>query len=744
MTEKTNPQSPDDIQSQSQASEVADSTSLNAVDSTSADVAQAEASIEEEASDSTAQDAEITTAQGDEGAAEGDAKATQTADKGSAAASAPKEKKAAKRKKKKTADAVTDPAKVPFMTWFEGKTRNHSFSVGEIVAGKITQVDDETLMVDLFGKALAVVDRLQPQDLPASDDADAQAQAAEAESDESPQEAQSDSDTQAAVDVAAVEPSASDESAASAESTQTEADKSALLSESSAAAAAPIKEETKDEASASGQEGQDARADAHHDDAQAQDAAADDASGDAAKAQAQAPAMTLEEAKAVLAEGEQGNLLRDVACLPNTIFRGRVGAIAESGHVTVFNRLVDRKRVRRALDVVRQEESNHVHGIIFGFNRGGFDVVVAGVRAFCPASAFSLKPIANPEEFIGQRLEFTLSPIRSGKYGIVVGRRSMLEREARRVAKERLQVLKPGDVIPGKVSEVREYGLFVNIGGVDGMVHQSELAWKRGVRPGDIAKPGDSLEVKVLEVHPPSRKDRMGRVSLSLRALQESPWETHRDLLVVGSAQQGKVVSTTEFGAFIELAPAVEGLLHISELGRNLKHANEAVKEGDEVRVVVEHVDPKQGRISLSKLSEAMQQAIERGELDMSRRPASLRSGSRVTVRVDSVDPRAVHVQVVGVFGKRGRGVIATRDMGSMSSGNLRKSLKAGTELEVKIVSVERDGTLKCSIKAREADEERQAVQAYRKEAAKQGLGTFGDLLRAKLDNASSSASSNK
>jgi small subunit ribosomal protein S1 len=255
------------------------------------------------------------------------------------------------------------------------------------------------------------------------------------------------------------------------------------------------------------------------------------------------------------------------------------------------------------------------------------------------------------------------------------------------------------------------------------------------VRPQDAAKVGDEVYVEVLKIQPASRKDRFGRVSLSMRACQPDPLDAAKDSIRPGMPIKGKVVRTTEFGAFIELQENIEGLLHISELGgsRELTHAKQAVTEGDEIHVVVERVDRQQRRISLSKLSEADAAAIEAGEIEVGTAPRSLKPGSLVSVVVKRVDHSGVQVQVGGMLGKRGRGFIPTRELQDVRE-DKRKGVSQGDVIEVKVIGTERDGSLRCSIRARLLDDERKAVREYRKESAKQGLGTFGDLLKAKLD----------
>ena len=206
------------------------------------------------------------------------------------------------------------------------------------------------------------------------------------------------------------------------------------------------------------------------------------------------------------------------------IFRGRIGGVAESGHIVIVNRVVDKAGVRRALRAAR-DQHQRVHGVVYGYNRGGFDVLVGGVRAFCPASAMSLAHIDDPNTFVGQRCEFSLPPDKGGnKKSIIVSRRNILEKEARKKARERMAALEVGEKLKGKVLEVRDYGVLVDLGdGLDGLVHMSEVSWGRGVRPQDAAKVGDEVDVEVLKVQQASRKDRFGRVSLSMRACQPDP-----------------------------------------------------------------------------------------------------------------------------------------------------------------------------------------------------------------------------
>ncbi len=577
--------------------------------------------------------------------------------------------------------------------------KRHAFSAGEVVAGRVASVNEGAFTVDLFGKAVAYVDIFEPHEVPvlpdppAAPEAGAEGQPAEGTSAEAQAVEGQPAEGQAEAPVEAAAQEAPAAEAAPAEPAQAEA---AAEPVQAAAEAAPA--EASAEASAEAEAGEEAGSDESHDDAHEE-----------AEPEPEPPPAP-----------EVGS-----------IFRGRVGSVAESGHIIIVNRIIDTQAAKQRIAKAR-EQRRRVRGVVFGFNRGGFDVLVEGIRVFCPASGMTLTPVENPEELLGQRLEFTVPPAKAGTHGFVVSRRGILERQQRKAVKQLFRSLQPGQRLKGKVTQVREFGIFVDLGGIEGLVHQSELSFSRGVRPQDAAKPGDEVEVQVLRVGEGQTRRERERVSLSMKALQDDPWGAHADLLEVGSVITGKVVRTTDFGAFIEIAPQIEGLLHISELGRELKHANQVLTDGQELRVVVERVDRKARRISLSKLSQAEEKALETGVDSKNARPPKL--GAHLKVVVEKIDPGGVVVQIPGVFGRRGRGFIPNSEMGTERGTDHRKGFPPGTEIQVKAIGVDRDGGHRFSRKALLVEEEKRAVQDYRREVARQGLGTFGDLLRAKLE----------
>lgn len=606
----------------------------------------------------------------------------------------------------------------PFAHRFAGSGGNkrHAFAVGEVVAGRVQKVEHGVIVVDLFGKATAMADEYEPREVPTLPEPAPEPEAPAAQE-------------------AAAQPTAAD-AAEGGEAVAPEQAAPAVIEAQAAPEAAA--EHSVTEPSSSGE-------------LQAASAEAEEAHADHAEHETEHETEHEHEG-----EHEHDHDEAVVSVEPprekppapaiGQVFKGRVGAVSESGHIAILNRIIDSKAVRAQLAQFR-EQHKRVHGMIYGYNRGGFDVLVEGLRAFCPASAMSLEDIAEPLDYVGKKLEFLLPASKAGGKDIIVSRRSILERLQRRKTKEFLRGLTPGQKFKGKVTAVRDFGLFVDIGGVEGLVHQSELSFAFGVKPNNVAKVGDEIDVQVLRVggdpnkgpggREGGKRDRLTRVSLSVKALLPDPWDAHAAALTEGAIHKGKVVRAAEFGAFIEIAPEVEGLLHITELGRELKHANQAVHEGEEIYVAVERVDRKARRVSLSKLSSAEVTEFEAGNLTRDDSAArNLRQGNTVKVKIERIEPRCVFGRVTGTVGRRGRVFIPSSETGTERGSDLRKSFPIGTEIEAKIIGTDRDGSLKCSVKAMQIDEERQAVKNYRREAAKQGFGTFGDLLRAKLGEA--------
>jgi small subunit ribosomal protein S1 len=238
-----------------------------------------------------------------------------------------------------------------------------------------------------------------------------------------------------------------------------------------------------------------------------------------------------------------------------------------------------------------------VEGIVTEVIKGGLAVDVAGVRGFCPASQIDVRFVDDLTTYVGQRLTFRIT--RYEPRNLVLSRRALLEEENAKRAAETRKKIEVGAVLRGKVVGFKPFGAFVDLGGIEGMLHVSEMGYARVERPEDMLSMGQEIEVAVLKLEP---GDKGERISLSLKALATDPWRDLAANLSEGTRIRGKVTRLQPFGAFVEIAPGVEGLVHISELGggRRIHHPKEAVSVGQEVEAAVLTVDHERRRIGLS------------------------------------------------------------------------------------------------------------------------------------------------
>jgi small subunit ribosomal protein S1 len=288
--------------------------------------------------------------------------------------------------------------------------------------------------------------------------------------------------------------------------------------------------------------------------------------------------------------------------------------------------LVLRRRVGRGQEVPAElvaasQSGIPVEGLVTAVIKGGVEVQVSGLRAFCPLSQLELRYVDNPERFIGERLAFKIARYEEGGRGrrpnIVLSRRALLEEEAKAKAEETRARLAPGAVVRGKVTALTDYGAFIDLGGLEGMLHVSEIGFARTAHPKDVLQVGQEIEVQVLKIEPSKDPKHGERISLSRKALERDPWQDAAERFTAGSRVKGRVMRLETFGAFIEVAPGLEGLAHISELGagRRINHPREVLEVGQEVDVTVLGVDPGKRRISLSLQEQgAREERAERSE----------------------------------------------------------------------------------------------------------------------------------
>ena len=241
------------------------------------------------------------------------------------------------------------------------------------------------------------------------------------------------------------------------------------------------------------------------------------------------------------------------------------------------------------------EKKIPVQGKVYSPTKGGFNVDILGARAFCPISQVSLRPVDDTAQFIGKTMDFLVIECSENCRRIVVSHRQLAEIQDKENKAEALQRLHEGDVVKGKVMRMTNFGAFIDLGGIEGLMHVSEISWQHVVKPQDDLKAGQELEVKILEI-------KGDKIALSLKALQENPFTQALNELHEGEVINCRILRLHNFGAFAELKPGVEGLIPISEMSRNrnIAHPREVLKEGAFVQVQILRIDADTRKISLS------------------------------------------------------------------------------------------------------------------------------------------------
>ncbi len=246
-----------------------------------------------------------------------------------------------------------------------------------------------------------------------------------------------------------------------------------------------------------------------------------------------------------------------------------------------------------------------VEGVVTGENKGGFDVQLGSVRAFCPGSQIDRRR-SEGTVYVGQRLRFRITKLDPRGRNVVVSRRQLLEEEAEAQATTTWAGLREGATVSGTVTSLRDFGAFVDLGGIDGLIHVSELGHARVTNPADVLAVGQRVEAQVVKLEP-GGGGKPGRVGLSLRALAPDPWANVPERYPVGATVRGVVRRLEQFGAFVELEPGIDGLVHVSRmvLDRRIAHPRQAVSIDDAVDVTVVEIDAAKRRIGLSMVETA-------------------------------------------------------------------------------------------------------------------------------------------
>ncbi|NTW07772.1 MAG: 30S ribosomal protein S1, partial [Syntrophaceae bacterium] len=242
------------------------------------------------------------------------------------------------------------------------------------------------------------------------------------------------------------------------------------------------------------------------------------------------------------------------------------------------------------------ENNNTIKGKVIEKVKGGLSVDI-GVTAFLPGSQIDTRPVKDLDKFVGQTLDFHILKYDRKRNNVVLSRRSIVAAERETEKQETLSNIKEGSVVEGIIKNITDYGIFVDLGGIDGLLHVTDISWGRIAKPAENFHKGDKITVKVLSFDPEKEK-----VSLGLKQLTGNPWEHITEKYPVGALVNGKVVNLTDYGVFVELEPGVEGLVHISEMywTREIKHPSKVLNVGETINVVVLEVNPEAKRVSLS------------------------------------------------------------------------------------------------------------------------------------------------
>ena len=398
--------------------------------------------------------------------------------------------------------------------------------------------------------------------------------------------------------------------------------------------------------------------------------------------------------------------------------------------------------VRLSLSLSHSKQNGHdiylafrnqvpVRGKVEKENKGGFDVMVLGRRAFCPVSQIDLKFVTEKAAFIGKEFDFLVEKVEEGGRNVVVSRAAVLKREAENKIQEIEDRVANGDdvIFEGNVGEVRDYGAFVDLGPFEGFVHVSELSHIR-VRAHDFVSRGDRVRVKVIKIETVNGKR---RVSLSMRGAAEDPWNSIQERLKVGGTTTGKVTRLDTFGAFVALVEGIEGLIHISEMSwsRKLRHPSEVLKVGDSVMVSIVSIDPTTRRIGLSL--KAKDEDPWRGVA--SRLPVGTRTRGKVTSLKGFGALVALETEL--------EAFLPISTLKKVWGESYRKQASPPREVDVVIASVDETARrILLTLPEAAGESHEEDYRSYLAELAKKdsevqvptkGMGTFGALLAKKL-----------
>src|SRR5262250_237963 len=367
------------------------------------------------------------------------------------------------------------------------------------------------------------------------------------------------------------------------------------------------------------------------------------------------------------------------------------------------------------------EQGNVVQGLVTGKVKGGLTVMVNGIRAFLPGSLVDIRPVKDTAPFEGKQLEFKVIKLDRKRNNVVVSRRAVLEASLGAEREELLKTLQEGAVVKGIVKNITDYGAFVDLGGIDGLLHITDLAWRRVKHPSEVLSVGDEVTAKVLKFD-----QEKNRVSLGMKQLGEDPWVGLSRRYPTGTRLFGKVTNITDYGAFVEIEQGIEGLVHVSEMDWTNKnvHPTKVVQLGDEVEVMILEIDEERRRISLG-----MKQCMPNPWEDFAR---EYKKGDKVKGQIKSITDFGVFVGLPGGID----GLVHLSDLTWSGNGEEAvKNFKKSEELEAVVLSidVERE-RISLGVKQLEGDPFTNFIASHEKNSVVEGVVKSVDAKGAVID----------
>ena len=344
------------------------------------------------------------------------------------------------------------------------------------------------------------------------------------------------------------------------------------------------------------------------------------------------------------------------------------------GQIVLSKKIADQTLIWDEI-ATAHESSTPVKGRITERIKGGLRVTIGSLRGFLPASQVELRPIQNLEQYVGQTLDMMVISLSKRRHNIVLSRRACLEAELAHKRSEVLSTLEVDQIVKGVVKNITAFGAFVDLGGVDGLLHKTDMAWKRIHHPSDVVSVGEEIEVQVIGINPENEK-----ISLGLKQKTPDPWQNIEEKYPIGSTVHGVVVNIVNYGAFLQLEEGVEGLIHVSEMAWTRRNVapSRIVNKGDEIEAIVLEISREDKRISLG-LKQLQQNPWELLE---ERAPV----GSKITGRVRNLTNFGVFVEIEpGIDG-----LIHTSDLSWTKRGAAaNEALKEGSEIEVVVLQID-------------------------------------------------------